>query len=402
MRVMGGFAALIVLALFAGCGVSSLIPAASTSSPPPVTSFTKGGVVGDSFIRTTWGGSAFWPLQQFRDAGMELVRVGVTTLSCSDVLDPSNPSAWSAIPYQSDFWSCREVAGEILKEAGAMGYKLDAFLFLSDVAANAAQQNLPSAWSGLSISEIESKVQQSAADTANYFKNTLGLDISVYEIGNEIDFGMLGYFVGTGIAKPTFDWVNQSGWLEDNVWNIEAGFLKAAIQGIKSMDPAAKIGLHIAGLGYSYKNRVVTRFFKYMQDNGVDFDIAELSYPYMFGQAAVPQPYFEQAEFTQTLDALRVMGKEVYIAEFSYPAASNGITATPSGLYPYTDAGQNDFLKDFFAVVREHAEGAFYFYPDYYPGCSGTPPQDALESSGLFSSATSPRPGLSQFDAGSP
>lgn len=370
------------------------------STGTPNTSFIKGGVISDSFIRKTWGDSSFWPLQQLHDAGMNLVRVGVTTQSYSE-LSTAAPSTWSSIPYQAGFWSCREVAGEILKEAGAMGYKLDAFLFLSDEAANAAQQYLPEAWSGLSVSEIESRVRQSAADTADYFKNALGLNIDVYEIGNEIDFGMLGYFVGDGIPQPSgIDFVNQSGWLENNVWNIEAGFLKAAIQGIKSVSPDAKIGLHIAGFGYSSGNNVVGRFFTYMKDNGVDFDIAELSYPYMFGQSAVPQPYFRQAEFIQALDALKAMGKTVYIAEFSYPAASNGIDASPSEVYPYTDAGQDGFLEDFFKVVQEHADGTFYFYPDYYPGCAGDQP--ALESSGLFSSATSARPGLSQFGASSP
>lgn len=371
------------------------------STGTPNVSFIKGGVISDSFIRKTWGGSSFWPLQQFHDAGMNLVRVGVTTQSYSE-LSTAAPPTWSSIPYQAGFWSCREVAGEILKEASAMGCKLDAFLFLSDVAANAGQQDLPAAWSGLSVSEIENKVEQSAADTADYFKNTLGLTIDVYEIGNEIDFGMLGYFVGAGIPQPSnIDWVNQSGWLEDNVWSIEVGFLKAAIQGIKSVDSTAKIGLHIAGLGYSYKNGVVGRFFSYMKDNGVDFDVAELSYPYMFGQTSYPpQPYFRQSEFVQALDGLRNMGKTVYIAEFSYPAASAGVDAEPSELYPYTDAGQNDFLKDFFKVIQEHTDGAFYFYPDYYPGCDSTQP--ALESSGLFSSATSARSGLNQFGPDSP
>gem|GEM_PF-6566269 len=73
-----------------------------------------------------------------------------------------------------------------------------------------------------------------------------------------------------------------------------------------------------------------------MADQGVQYDIAELSYPYMFGPSdPVKQPYFMEPEFYQTLDYLKnTLGKEVFIAEFSYPAHPEGITKTPSRLIP--------------------------------------------------------------------
>ena len=137
-----------------------------------------------------------------------------------------------------------------------------------------------------------------------------------------------------------------------------------------------------------------------MKDQGVDFDIAELSYPYMFGGSdPVEQPYFTQPEFYQTLDYLKnTLGKEVFIAEFSYPAHPEGITKTPSDSYPYSEVGQRDFIEQFLKVVQSYADGAFYFYPDYYPGCdyvaSG---DDELESSGLFAGKNIPNSSMEKF-----
>jgi len=290
------------------------------------------------------------------------------------------------------------MAGQILLEAKNAGCKLDAFLFLSDKAAFAGQQNAHAAWSGFTIPQLEEAVRQNAKDTANYF-SSLGLTIDVYEIGNEIEFGILDYVAGSAkIPIPSgTDILRDANWMETNVWSIEAGFLKAAIQGIRDAGSSAKIGLHIAGLGYSPNNDFAYRFFNYMKTNGVAFDIAELSYPYMFG-TPVPQPYFEQAEFTQILDRLKGLGKEVYIAEFSYPAHPEGITNIPSNLYPFTEAGQSAIIEDFLKVAKFHADGVFYFYPDYYPNTAvyGNGTID-LQSSGLYSAANVPNLVIAKF-----
>lgn len=365
------------------------------------TGFIKGSVIVDSFIKRVWDDVGFSPQQTLRDNGMTFARVGVTTLSVQELSDTS-PGSWSeaATPWQDDFWSSREMAGQILEEARTAGCGLDVFLFLSDKAAFAGQQELPAAWSGKTKSQIEAAVRQSANETASYFSSTLGLPIDVYEIGNEIEFGILGYTAGSSaIPIPSgTDILRDIGWMESNVWDIEADLLKAAIRGIRDSGSSAKIGLHIAGLGYSTDNDFAYRFFKYMKDEGVDYDIAELSFPYMFGGSAVPQPYFREAEFARILDRLKGLGKEVYIAEFAYPAHPDGIAHSPSDLYPLTEQGQCDFIEDFMKVVQSHADGAFYFYPDYYPDQAvyggGT---IGLQSSGLFDDAYEANAGLAEF-----
>lgn len=362
--------------------------------------FIKGSVIVDSFIKRVWDNVPFSPQQTLRDNGMTSARIGVTTVS-KPILS-GTPDTWpeASATWDNTFWSCREMAGNILLEAKNAGCtKLDAFLFLSDKAAHAGMQDAPAAWSALSISDLQAAVKQSAHETADYF-SSLGLTIDVYEIGNEIEFGILGYVAGSDKIPipPGTDILRDAGWMESNVWNIEAGLLKAAIQGIRDAGSTARIGLHIAGLGFSPNNDFAYRFFEYMKNEGVDYDIAEVSFPYMFGNDPVEQPYFRQAEFAQILDRLKGLEKEVYIAEFAYPAQSEGVTQDPSALYPLTELGQSDFLEDFLKVAQSHADGAFYFYPDYYPNQavygSGT---IGLQSSGLFNAAYEANAGLAKF-----
>lgn len=282
-------------------------------------------------------------------------------------------------------------AGQILKEAKDAGCYLDAFLFLSNEAAYALKQTIPADWDP---SKLATEVYDSAKATADYF-SSLGLTIDVYEIGNEIEFGMLGHVVPSGSD------INPEGWLEENYWSYQVPLINAAIQGLRDSGSTAKIGLHIAGLGYSQNNDIARRFFSYMNESKVQYDIAELSYPYMFGESEpVKQPYFLEPEFYQTLDYLKnTLKKEVLIAEFSYPAHSEGINKTPSDSYPYSEVGQRDFIEEFLRVAQSYADGAFYFYPDYYPNCNYTSVgDDQLESSGLFLDQTTPNQSMVNFN----
>lgn len=386
----------IAFALLSGCDLLKLGSDDTNSQIPPIIykenpDFIKGSVIVDSFIDRTWKESSFRPIPTLKNNGLNWVRVGVTTVS-SPQLAAADPSTWSqeTTPWDNSFWSCREVAGQILKEAKDLGCRLDVFLFLSHEAAYAFKQTLPPAWDP---NKLDTEVFNSAKATAEYF-SSLGLTIDVYEIGNEIEFGILGHVVPSGSD------INVKGWLEDNYWSAEIQLIKSAIAGLRAAGSTAEIGLHIAGLGYSPNNDVAKRFFTYMKEQGVQYDIAELSYPYMFGESEpVNQPYFIQPEFYQTLDYLKnTLGKKVFIAEFSYPAHPAGISKTPDDSYLYTEDGQRDFIEQFLKVVQSYADGAFYFYPDYYPGCNYTSGgDDQLESSGLFFDKDTANKGVEKF-----
>lgn len=371
---------------------------ASFAATAQALSLAAGAMVSDSYYAYRWSSPPAQPwdvLQYLRGNGFRWLRMWVTTVTCPELRTTSD---WSTLPWQNaNYWACLEASGAILAAAAALGFRLQAVLFLSDQSAHAGQQPLAAAWAGLTPTQLAAAVQESAAATASYYQS-LGLNIEVFEIGNEIDFGVCGIYMGTTVPVPVgVDPVNTPSWMEDNIWGPSAPLLKAAISGVLSVYPNAKILLHIAGFGYSTGNIAAYSFFQSMVKLGVPFDIAGLSYPYMFSGGDVPQPYFAQADFLSALDSIAAVGRPIQIVEFDYPAAPAGITKTPSPLYPFTPAGQANFDQDLANAVNGRVESLWYWYADYYLGWPDAANNPELVSSGLFSAYDAPRPALAVF-----
>jgi arabinogalactan endo-1,4-beta-galactosidase len=370
---------------------------ASFTTTAQALSLAAGAMVSDSYYAYRWSSPPAHPwdvLQYLRRDGFRWLRMWVTTLTYPELRTTSD---WSNLPWQNGYWACLEASGAVLAAAAALGFRLQAVLFLTDQAAHAGQQPLAAAWAGFTPAQLAVAVQQSAADTASYYQS-LGLNIEVFEIGNEIDFGVCGIYMGTTVPVPAgVDPVNTPSWMEDNIWGPSAPLLKAAISGVLSVYPNAKILLHIAGVGYSRGDIAAYSFFQSMVNLGVPFDIAGLSYPYMFSGGDVPQPYFAQADFLSALDAIAAVGKPIQIVEFDYPAAPAGITKVPSPSYPFTPTGQAIFVQDFANAVNRRVESLGYWYADYYLGWPDAANNPELVSSGLFSAYDAPRPALAVF-----
>jgi len=118
-RIIALFA---LLAAIAGCDLLKLVPKDGSTDIPPIVykqnpDFIKGSVIVDSFVKRVWGGGTFEPLQDLHDAGLDWVRVGVTTQSFTELT--GDISTWPTIyPIENDgisdygkYWSSREVAG---------------------------------------------------------------------------------------------------------------------------------------------------------------------------------------------------------------------------------------------------------------------------------------------------
>ena len=361
------------------------------------TSLVAGALVSDSYNEYRWTPSPASPWTVPSDLynnGFRWMRAQVTTLSFPELRTTAD---WSTLPWQNSYWSCLEVSGGILSAAAAQGFNLHVIMFLSDQAANAGGQPLAAAWAGLTPAQLAVAVQESATATAAYYQS-LGLNIDVFEIGNEIDFGICGINLGTSVTVPSgIDWTTNPAWMQDNIWGPSAPLLQAAITGVLSVYPNAKILLHIAGFGYSPGNQLTSAFFQSMVTLGIPFDIAGLSYPYLYGGTPVTQPYFAQADFLSAIDAVAAVGKPVQIVEFDYPAASAGITQTPSGTYPLTPAGQAQFVQDLANAVNGRLERLWYWYPDYWPWAGQSGVTTELSSS-LYSAYATPRPAMSIFN----
>ncbi len=355
-----------------------------------------GGVVCDYLAKKVW--DVFWkerdPLRILHKNGFGWVRVGVLTTSSRDLKD-TPPSKWGTLPWKDEYWSCLEYAEQILKEAHRAGMRLNLFFFLSNEAAHAGQQNAPPEWQGLSVEETAAALQDYCYNTTKYFMDK-GINIKIYDIGNEIEMGILNFRPGERVyLPPGVDITTDMEYMKNNIWNIEAIMLKGAISGVRQANANAKIVLHIAGLGISPNNLFVKTFFETMVDQGVEFEYAGLSY-YSSGGGA--DAYFKSAELSETIDFLASLKKKVIFSEFAYPNSPVGITGVPDTGYLYTPKGQANWARDFlsFCAHNNNIKGLFYFYPEYFPGMSNGSTLD-LESSGLFASDTQVQPAMLTF-----
>ena len=366
----------------------------------PRAEFHAGVTVADYLAKRIWGPhyAVIDPLTPLAANGVGWVRAGVTTTS-EPSLGTTPVEKWSTLPltggnYQRNnepvWWSSREYTAQILREAAARGMRLDVFLFLSDREASAGVQNAPSAWRGLSVADTAVKVRDSAFETAQYFLSQ-GLNVEVYEIGNEIDFGILNFLANDRIPLPpgvAFDVT----YMTQQVWPTEATLLKAAIAGIRAAQPKAKILLHIAGLEYSPANIRAKGFFKAMIDNGVEFDFAGVSLPYpgfpwrldKYGATC----WFQKLQ--ETVDYIAELGKPTVLTEITYFAHPDPNASAPMPEFPYTPQGQASWLRETlrFAATNPNVAGVNYFYPDILPVPTGP---------GLFDVDDTPLPAVAEF-----
>lgn len=364
--------------------------------------FYVGGVVCDYLATQVWG--QHWkeldPLQILRENGFTWMRVGVLTTSSQHLRDTS-PVEWNTLPWRDEYWSSLEYAAQIARESSVEGLRLNLFFFLSDRAAHGAQQDAPVEWAGLSVTDTATVLETHTYSTTQFFEDR-DLNIELYDIGNEIEWGILNFRPGERIdLPPGVDVTINMDYMRNNVWNTEAILLQSAISGVKRADPEAKIVLHVGGLGISPGDLFVKSFFQAMVDEGVEFDYAGLSHPYPLTGWSLPN-YSTHCWFQRlqdTIDFLAALGKKVIFSEAGYPHDIAGIEGEPMEDYPYTPAGQAAWVRDQlrFTSNSEGVVGFFYFYPEWFPGMSTDPSTLNLQSSGLFASDTEVEPAMEQF-----
>jgi len=155
-----------------------------------------GGTVGDYLAFREW--NQYWkaanPLQVLHQHGFGWVRVGVLTTN-SDILANTDYQDWPQLGWQDEFWCSREYSTRVLKEANECGMDLDVFFFFSDHAVWPGNQGEPAARQSLTLLETANALQTYCYETVSYFRNE-GLLPKVYEMGNEIETGICGFYPG--------------------------------------------------------------------------------------------------------------------------------------------------------------------------------------------------------------
>jgi len=325
------------------------------------------------------------PLAMFGRAGVTWFRMGITT----------NKTGGMGL----------EQGLELARWARDTAYELCLVFYLSPVLADLGKQPAPSEWKSLGLEERAQAIRSYMYDTVNLFLGK-GLSDHVYEVGNEIDYGIGGVFGGTYLMQGDSPTVVER--LADEVWRGEAVLLTGAIQGVRQADPDARIILHIS---HWWNSDFAKAFFKFMSQNGVQFDMMGLSFYPSSGivslQETLQNPKQGNGTRSQELlsstvnDLASTVQKPIIIAEYGYPSSTDihgpfsWFNKAVSN-YSLTAEGQARWIRDQLSWAYDTKEilGTFYYQPEFY----GPKVADLWQPFSLFDQSGRPKPALRSFE----
>ena len=253
--------------------------------------------------------------------------------------------------------------GQRIKQAG-MAFMLD--FHYSDTWADPVKQYIPARWS-----EVPDEI---LPDTVYaYTKHCLqtlvaaGATPDLIQIGNEISYGMLWRGNPKNSTDPVHAYDDAQYEKEINQWIRFGNLLKKAAEAVREVCPNAQIVIHIERTAMA---DMCKNFFTYLTRQEVPFDVIGLSYyPFWHGWLNTQLP--------ATLSALHSAfpNTPIQIVETAYYNAywpSSGISYDTRKYWPATPAGQDAYLADLIATLRQYdyVNGLFYWFPEEN-GCGG-------------------------------
>lgn len=231
-------------------------------------------------------------------------------------------------------------------------------LHYSDFWADPGKQNVPKAWRGLGVDELEEAVYKYTVKVMKRLHDEAAAP-GMVQVGNEVTNGLLW---PTG-KKPNYD-------------NI-ARYISAGIRGVREVDKDVPIMIHLDNGGF---NEMYVDWFDNYMTRGEDFDTIGLSYyPFWHGS-------LDELEFNMN-DMAKRYGKKICIAEVSmgftmedYRSYEKKPTDELKGMatrpelvenldYPMTKEGQRDFMIDVMTRVSKVPGGLGFYYwePGWIP-----------------------------------
>jgi arabinogalactan endo-1,4-beta-galactosidase len=286
------------------------------------------------------GGQSADAIQIMHDHGCNLFRVRL-------FVNP-NPEYRATAGAIQDLAYVRTLAKRI-KAIGGI-FLLD--IHYSDTWADPGKQFTPAAWKDLDFDALKLKVHDY---TATVLKDLAENNVSpdMVQVGNEITSGIL-WPIGKVLDAPP----DQS----QLQWQRFAELENAGAKAVREAQTAAhpiRIVIHIHGGG---KEGLPKRFFGMFNRNPVDYDVIGLSF----------YPAWEDSidALKQNMsDVIQLCGKDVLIAETSYPWRQ--MEKNSAMRWPQTPAGQKQFVQDLTTVIKDapdhHGLGFVWWYPDALP-----------------------------------
>jgi hypothetical protein len=217
-------------------------------------------------------------------------------------------------------------------------------------------------WSQLTIDEMTDVLRTYGTIEARGILDR-GVEVNVWDIGNEVEYGLAGVAIRPSPAAPGYeppDAVNprigtqsQMGgffgdleWLKNELWPYVAQMLAAVADGIRVADPKAVVATHCSTIS-AFVPGFLTGFHQAMADGGFDGDFLGTSW-YPGASPVADQAYVVFKE--EVARTRKLVGKPIYVAEYAYaagPATFNGADwSHPVSGYPVSPAGQADLLRD--------------------------------------------------------
>ncbi len=253
----------------------------------------------------------------------------------------------------------KEYATRVVERGVKAGLSPYLVIFLSEDWADLTKQPVPMKWASLDLAKREDAIRVYARDIVVHFRQH-GLTSHIYEIGNEIDYGICGVYPGKH-EKTDPETLRQ------HVWPEAARLISACERGVKETDPDAKFILHIA---HWWDAEFCVAFFQFMLEQQVELDYAGLSY---FPSSNIGGSLTLE-QFRGVVDRLaEAIKRPVVIPEFGYPSTSDfsgqfGAWRNEVPGYPLSLEGQARWLGDFLGFCRSEPAiaGAFYWSPEWY------------------------------------
>jgi len=280
----------------------------------------------------------------------------------------------------------KSYATTVIERATQAGLTPYLVIFLSENWTDLTKQPAPAIWKDLPLEKRAAAVRKYSREIVSHFR-AHSLTSHLYEVGNEIDYGICGVFPGKHARKNPEH-------LRNHTWPEAAKLILACEQGVKEADPEAKFILHIA---HWWDAEFCRAFFQFMLERQVQIDFAGLSY---FPSSNIGNS-LTRDQFRTVIDRITsAIHRPIIIPETGYPSSADfhGQFArwrkeVPG--YPLTPEGQRLWLSDFlkFCASNPQIAGAFYWSPEWYG-------EGMWKAFALFDPQGNARPAWEAFRAG--
>jgi len=226
----------------------------------------------------------------------------------------------------------------------------------SDTWADPGHQTIPAAWTGQSLSTLESTVQSYTTTTLQSFESA-GVTPDIVQVGNEINSGMLW---PTGhLTFPS----NQT--QAEAQWAAFGGLLNSAIAGVHAAQgsgPKMQVSIVIANGNSSGE----PQFFYGDLTNPSYGDVPASSFD-IIGVDYYPTKTSDLSTLSTNLTAIaNTYNKKIMVMETDAPWESTTVASDPA--YAQTPAGQEQYLTDLANTVKNlpnnDGMGVLYWYPE--------------------------------------